>query len=446
MTAQLLKGVLIRTKRAIVEAARRLPGRSSEVVRRAHRCITSVRCRYPNHTINIFLYGVYEAFYDVDLVGTILNQLLDGMVNLLLVLTGVAHFEEFLLLSPLGCLSAHLRLTLLIDAAPVVEVAGHRACHYRSALLGRLIHVHVGAFIHDVVELSGMAGILDYSVSGTLARCLILTEILLLLQLLLFLFDELQDKLLFIYLIVGVHRVLLALLLHDEHGLMRPILNELVLNVLEHHVETVLDVVLCAAGHLLDDLRPLVANAETLLKDEHVFSERERILLDLGIEEVDPALSALLSVPVGAEIQVERGRNLAPLACAVLADQSDELFVFALHPVTLLNGRLFVLVKLVLALGVVPAWYEAGDLHPIVAVQLLRRQVLAAAILLDGPLKKARLAVCPILFGGIRLFCLQCGQLAKDFGGDLVRDHRLILVKILYFNAAEAFLIVIACV
>jgi hypothetical protein len=49
-------------------------------------------------------------------------------------------------------------------------------------------------------------------------------------------------------------RVLVHLLLHDEYTLMVSILDEVVLDVLIHHVETILHVVLCTPRHLLNDL------------------------------------------------------------------------------------------------------------------------------------------------------------------------------------------------
>lgn len=55
------------------------------------------------------------------------------MIDLLLVLACVAHFEEFLLLRPLLGLSTHLRRTLLVHA-PVVEVACHSARLLRGTL------------------------------------------------------------------------------------------------------------------------------------------------------------------------------------------------------------------------------------------------------------------------------------------------------------------------
>lgn len=61
------------------------------------------------------------------------------------------------------------------------------------------------------------------------------------------------------------------------------IFDVLVLDVLEHHVEAVLHVVLRPTWHLLDNLGPFVADAETLLKDENVFGKSERIFLDLWV-------------------------------------------------------------------------------------------------------------------------------------------------------------------
>lgn len=123
------------------------------------------------------------------------------------------------------------------------------------------------AVVHDIVHqrIGRMTGVLG-TIGCAITECIFVdAECLLLFQLFLLFFNQLCDKLLFVYLIVSVDRVLLALLLHDEDGLMRPILDVLVLNVLEHHVEAILHVVLSPTWHLLDDLGPLVTNAETLL-------------------------------------------------------------------------------------------------------------------------------------------------------------------------------------
>lgn len=139
------------------------------------------------------------------------------MIYLLLVLASVAHFEEFLLLSPLLRLSAHLCRALLVHA-PVVEVASHHARLVSGALTRRLVHVHVMAFFHKVAHerISRVTCVFGHSFSCAM-RIILNAKSLLLLKLFLLFFDKLQDQLFFINLIVGVDRVLLALLLHDEH-------------------------------------------------------------------------------------------------------------------------------------------------------------------------------------------------------------------------------------
>lgn len=70
---------------------------------------------------------------------------------------------------------------------------------------------------------------------------------------------------------------------------------------------------------------------------------------------------------------------------AVVVDQLYEFFVLSLCPVALLNGRLFVLIELVLALRVVSAWNKAGNLDPVVFVQFPGRYVFALAVLFHSP-------------------------------------------------------------
>lgn len=95
-----------------------------------------------------------------------------------------------------------------------------------------------------------------------------------------------------------VVQIKLALLCHDEHAVVSLIADKIVLHVFEHHVEAILDVVFSAAGHFLDDLRPLVADTESPFQNKNVLFQRERIFLDLRIQKVDPALSALLTISV----------------------------------------------------------------------------------------------------------------------------------------------------
>lgn len=55
--------------------------------------------------------------------------------------------------------------------------------------------------------------------------------------------------------------VLIGLFLHNEDGLVRSILDVLVLDVFEHHIKSILDIILGSARHFLNDFGPLVANA-----------------------------------------------------------------------------------------------------------------------------------------------------------------------------------------
>lgn len=48
------------------------------------------------------------------------------------------------------------------------------------------------------------------------------------------------------------------------------VLDEFILDVLVHHVESIFHIILRPTWHLLDDLRPLVADGEPLLQDQDV--------------------------------------------------------------------------------------------------------------------------------------------------------------------------------
>ena len=117
------------------------------------------------------------------------------------------------------------------------------------------------------------------------------------------------------------------------------VLEELVLDVLVHHVESILGVVFCPSGHLLDDLSPLVSDFDLLLQDEDVFLNREWFFLDLRVKEVHPSLPALLSITVLSlelklvvvyifvillhEVIIEILCNLVPVLGAVLLNNLD---------------------------------------------------------------------------------------------------------------------------
>lgn len=58
----------------------------------------------------------------------------------------------------------------------------------------------------------------------------------------------------------------------------------------------------------------------------------------------------MLAVSVDPEDSIELGGYKTPMLGAVVVDQLYEFFVLSLCPVALLNGRLFVLIELVLAL------------------------------------------------------------------------------------------------
>lgn len=97
------------------------------------------------------------------------------------------------------------------------------------------------------------------------------------------LFNKLANELFLVYLVLDLRGVLPALLLHDEHGLMGPVLNELIFDILVHHIEPIFNIILCPARHFFDDLGPLVADRQALLKNKDVFAKAEWVLFDLWV-------------------------------------------------------------------------------------------------------------------------------------------------------------------
>ena len=73
---------------------------------------------------------------------------------------------------------------------------------------------------------------------------------------------------------------------------------ELVLDIFEHHVEPVFYIILSSSRHFFDDFGPLVADGQSLLKNEDVLIQAERIFFDFGIQEINPSLTALLPVSI----------------------------------------------------------------------------------------------------------------------------------------------------
>ena len=55
---------------------------------------------------------------------------------------------------------------------------------------------------------------------------------------------------------------------------MGAVLDELILYVFEHHIESILHVVLRPPRHFLDYFRPLVADAQSLLQYQYIFLQK----------------------------------------------------------------------------------------------------------------------------------------------------------------------------
>lgn len=103
-------------------------------------------------------------------------------------------------------------------------------------------------------------------------------------------------------------------------------------------------------------------------------------------------------------------------------DEPHELLVLSLDPVALLDGRLLVLVELVLTLRVISPWNERGNFNPIVFVQLLWRYSFSLTVLKYGPLEQFGLVIRPVLFGIIRLLSLDLLKLVEYLGSCVIID------------------------
>lgn len=143
------------------------------------------------------------------------------------------------------------------------------------------------------------------------------------------------------------------------------LLQLLVLDLLEHAVEAILDRVFSATWQVLDDLTPSIADLLAKSKDLQVFLVGEGIPVDFWVQEVVPALSALLAVSRHAQVGIEQIGDLLPLLGALLRDDSEQLVIFSLLPLRLCDRGFVALVPLVLALRVITTWYELCDVLPV---------------------------------------------------------------------------------
>lgn len=130
----------------------------------------------------------------------------------------------------------------------------------------------------------------------------------------------------------------------------------------------------------------------------------------------------MFSISGNIEILIQLIGNLTPLLGAILSDESDELLIFSLNPVTLLDRRFLVLIELVLALRIVTAGNEMRNLDPVVFVQLLRGNALASAVFGDGPLKQLRLIISPVFLGIVGFLPLLLVEPIEYLGGEIIVD------------------------
>ena len=85
---QLIKRILIWTVIPVLEMT--ASWCTHQVVGRAHRGVTGIGSREPDHSVDVFLNVLDKSFDNIDLLRTCFNQLLDGVIDLFLILAGVA--------------------------------------------------------------------------------------------------------------------------------------------------------------------------------------------------------------------------------------------------------------------------------------------------------------------------------------------------------------------
>ena len=198
------------------------------------------------------------------------------------------------------------------------------------------------------------------------------------------------------------------------------IFDELILNSLEHHIEAILDIIFSSSRHLLDNLRPLITNWQSLLENLDILFQRERVSFDTRVQEVDPSLATLFSVTICIKALVELNGYVAPLFCAILTDQANQLFVLFFTPITFLNCWFLVLIKFVLTLRVIPTWNKSCNGNPVIFTELLGLKLLGFAVLFDSPNKQSEFIIGPVLFGLIWLFALFILELDENFWSLLI--------------------------
>ena len=77
---------------------------------------------------------------------------------------------------------------------------------------------------------------------------------------------------------------------------MSKVLNVFVFDGFKHHIEAILDIVLCPARHQLYNFRPFVADTHSFFQNQDVFFYAEGVFLDVRIQKIDPSLATLLSI------------------------------------------------------------------------------------------------------------------------------------------------------
>lgn len=135
---------------------------------------------------------------------------------------------------------------------------------------------------------------------------------------------------------------------------------------LDERVEFVLDLVLCAAWNVLRDQGPLVPELLLPSHQDQLLKPRPLVSLDVWTQEVDPPLATLLPLPPRApEVLIDLVSNILPLLLPMLFYELSQDFVFLDSPRQLLRLLFVLRLPLVVALVVVSARHEFGDVLPI---------------------------------------------------------------------------------
>ena len=197
---------------------------------------------------------------------------------------------------------------------------------------------------------------------------------------------------------------------------MNPVFEEFVSSIFEHHVITILHIIFSSSRHLFDNFCPSISYFQFLLEDENVLICWKRYFFDFWIEEIDPSLSALLTITFNAnwldvliiqfihsisfhEVLIENNRNLVPMFSAVSCDNLNQFIIFCFAPNTLLNAFSSLHVIPIETLTIISAWNEPRYLNPILLFHFISWNFFSFTIASYGPYQQTILFLRPSILG-----------------------------------------------